>query len=78
MPNVKIALEETLDKIGVSRNALAVEGKIRPATINELCRGESKAISFATLAKIINALNTLDQSGKRYEITDIITIDYEL
>lgn len=74
--NVKITLDETINKYeGVSRNAVAVEGKIRPATIGELCNGKSKSISFDTLQRIIDALNTL--TGERHTIEDIITITYE-
>lgn len=71
---VKVTLGETLDSVGLSRNAIAVEGKIRPATIGELCNGKSKAISFETLERIVNALTTL--TGDRYEISDILTIEY--
>ena len=74
--NVKVTLEETIKKHeGLTRNAVAVEGKIRPATIGELCRNESKAISFDTLQRIVNALNIL--TGDKHTIEDIITIEYD-
>lgn len=73
--NVKITLDDTISKHnGLSRNAIAVEGKIRPATIGELCKGESKAISFETLRKIVDALNTL--TGDKHTIEDVLTIEY--
>ncbi|WP_432352737.1 helix-turn-helix domain-containing protein [Sporosarcina sp. A2] len=74
---VKITLEQTIKAAKTSRNGIAVEGKIRPATINELCKGESKAISFETLRKIVDALNTLDTSGKQHTIEDVMTIEYK-
>ncbi|MEK4801027.1 helix-turn-helix transcriptional regulator [Oceanobacillus sp. FSL K6-0118] len=78
-PTVKITLGETIEKKkkdGITRNRIAVEGKIRPATIAELCNGKSKAISFETLTRIVDALNSLDPTGKHYEITDVLTIEY--
>lgn len=73
---VKITLKETIDKYeGLTRNAVAVEAKIRPATISELYNGESKAIKFDTLERIVNALNTL--THEKHTIDDIITIEYE-
>ena len=72
---VKITLEHTLNKAGLSRNAVAVEGKIRPATISELINGKSKLISFDTLQRIVTAINTL--TGERHTIDDIISIEYE-
>lgn len=73
--HVTITLDKTLNKAGISRNAVAVEGKIRPATISEICNGKSKSISFDTLERIVNALNVLDQS-KKYMIEDVMVIEY--
>lgn len=73
--NIKITLDETLKAADISRNKLAVEGKIRPATISELCNGKSKSITFDTLTKIVTTLNEL--TGNKYAITDIITIEYD-
>lgn len=73
---VKITLNDTIIKHeGLTRNAIAVEGKIRPATVGELVNGESKAISFVTLTKIVDALNTL--TGERHTIEDVMKIEYE-
>lgn len=72
--NVKITLDDTLKAADISRNKLAVEGKIRAATISDLCNGKSKSISFETLTKIVTTLNEL--TGKQHEINDIITIEY--
>lgn len=74
---VKTTLGKTLADNGMTRNAVAVEGKVRPATITELCNGGSKAISFDTLERIVNALNTLDKNGKQYDLSDVITIEYK-
>lgn len=74
-PNVKITLKETINKYdGLKRNAVAVQARVRPATINELCSNDSKAIRFDTLQRIVDALNTL--TGDRHTIDDVITIEY--
>lgn len=72
---VKVNLGQTLDDAGITRNAVAVEGKIRPATISELCNGKSKAISFETMERIVNAMTTL--TGDKYVVSDILTIEYD-
>lgn len=72
--NIRITLDETLEAAGISRNKIAVEGKIRPATISDLCNGKSKSITFETLTKIVTTLNEL--TGKQYEVTDVVTIEY--
>jgi DNA-binding Xre family transcriptional regulator len=54
-------LETTLKKLDTSRNALAVEAKVRPATINELVSGNAKQISFKTLKEILEALNRISE-----------------
>jgi len=70
-----ITLNDTINKYeGLTRNAVAVEARVRPATVNELCSGDSKAIRFDTLIKIVNALNTL--TGVKHKIDDIIIIEY--
>ncbi|GAA0427258.1 helix-turn-helix transcriptional regulator [Virgibacillus salarius] len=73
---VKLTLNETIEKTeGLTRNKIAVQGRIRPATISELCNGKSKSISFETLTKIIDALNEL--TGNQYGMEDVLTIEYE-
>lgn len=73
--NVIITLNKTIDKYdGLTRNAVAVEAKVRPATVSDLCSNVSKAIKFDTLESIINALNTL--TGEKHAIEDVIKIEY--
>lgn len=71
---IKVTLEDTIKRHhGLSRNAIAVEGKIRPATLSELVNGKSKAVSFETLTRIIRAMDTL--TGERHTIEDIIRVE---
>ncbi|MFN4174037.1 MAG: helix-turn-helix domain-containing protein [Parachlamydiaceae bacterium] len=83
---IKSNLKSTLDnfpnkekeKKGLSRNKLAVESKIRPATISQIYNDEAKAVQFDTLVSILNALNRLsleEGDGRRYTIEDIFTYE---
>lgn len=74
--NVKITLNNTINKYeGLTRNAVAVEARVRPATVNDLCSDVSKAVKFDTLKRIVDALNTL--TGERHTIEDVIIIEYD-
>ncbi len=71
-------LGETLKELDTSRNALAVEAKIRPATINELVNGKMKQFNFETLADILKALNRItEEKGhlKKYNVNDVFEYD---
>lgn len=56
---VRVKLKEALDLLHISANRLAVEGKLRPATIYELLENRKKTITFETLASIIYTLNRI-------------------
>ncbi|WP_283637824.1 helix-turn-helix domain-containing protein [Bacillus velezensis] len=71
VPTLKKTLEE-LDHL--TRNALAVEAKVRPATINDIVAGNSKQINMETLNAIIETLNTISKEkglDKKYSVSDI-------
>ncbi|MEC1772313.1 helix-turn-helix domain-containing protein [Schinkia azotoformans] len=72
-------LSETLKSLDdTSRNALAVEAKIRPATINELASGKSKQFNFETLAAILEALNRISEEKgyiKKFNVNDVFEYD---
>lgn len=69
--NFESTLGNTLQKIGKTRNALAVEAKVRPATINAIVDGSAKQIVFETLEAILEALHRLDPS-QQFTIEDIV------
>lgn len=79
-PTVKITLNETIKEMDdLTRNKIAVQGRIRPATISELCNGKSKSISFETLTQIIQAMNEINHMNggkRRFTLQDVITIEY--
>lgn len=72
--NFVTTLQDTLKELNISRNALAVESKIRPATIQDLFNGTAKQVNFETLKAIIDALNRIAAekgSSKRYVVKDV-------
>jgi DNA-binding Xre family transcriptional regulator len=74
-------LGKTLKELDdTTRNALAVEAKIRPATINELAKGEAKQINFKTLSAIIETLNRMSKEkeiAKKYNVNDVFEYQNE-
>ncbi|MBH0156010.1 XRE family transcriptional regulator [Fictibacillus sp. 5RED26] len=71
-------LEDSLKHLDVTRNALAVEAKVRPATINELVSGNAKQISFKTLKEILVTLNRIAEekgSQKRFNVEDVFLMN---
>ena len=73
-------LNDTLFDLGITRNALAVEAKVRPLTVNELASGKAKQINFVTLGKILNALNQIAKDkgiNNVYTIDDILSYEHE-
>lgn len=73
-------LEKVLADLNMSKNYLSVETKVRPATILDLAKGETKRIDLGKLNDILNFIN--DKAAqmdikKVYTIDDIITYQYE-
>lgn len=72
---IKITLNETLEGNNkLTRNAIAVQAKIRPATLHDIVKGKSKSITFATLEAILDAMNELDDT-RSYDICDIFVYE---
>lgn len=57
MSEIEFVLEKTLNEIGITKNQLSVEGKIRSNTITEIANGSAKQIKIETLHKILDTLN---------------------
>jgi DNA-binding Xre family transcriptional regulator len=69
-----INLGKTLDELNITRNALAVEAKIRPVTVNELVSGKVKQVNFSTLQSILEALNKIASDkgiNKKFKVKDV-------
>ncbi|MBU8759292.1 helix-turn-helix transcriptional regulator [Bacillus licheniformis] len=69
-------LNNILDELEITKNKLAVEAKVRPATIGDLCDGKTKRLELETIEKILNILNEFSH-GKSYTIDDIILYEPE-
>lgn len=54
---MKIILNDTLKKMGVSQYKLSQQTDIAASTLNNLCNGKTSRIEFAVLDKICDALN---------------------
>ncbi|ODB58545.1 MULTISPECIES: helix-turn-helix domain-containing protein [Paenibacillus] len=63
-------LEELLREIGITKNALAREAKIRPNTIYEMCNNTSKRIEFKTFNTVMETLIRL--SGRPLTLHDVL------
>lgn len=69
-------LKPTLDRLNVTPNQIAVESKIRPATIYDMYKNKTTRIHMETLTRILDTLNSIArEKGIQEEITvgDIIT-----
>jgi DNA-binding Xre family transcriptional regulator len=59
MSEIKWVLDKTIDELDITRNALAVEAKVRPATIQDMVNGVPKRVEFKTLLAILDVLNEM-------------------
>ncbi|RED57183.1 helix-turn-helix domain-containing protein [Cohnella lupini] len=67
---IRIKLEETLERVGITKNALAREAKVRPNLIYEMCEGKTRRIDLDTLSNIIDTINAM--TGKKHTIADLL------
>ncbi|PEL75430.1 XRE family transcriptional regulator [Bacillus toyonensis] len=75
MSSMVFTLGETMEEIGITKNKLSVESKVRPATISNLVNGEVGLVRIDTLHSILDALNQLaEEKGidKTYRIEDVV------
>ncbi|WP_244950992.1 helix-turn-helix domain-containing protein [Rummeliibacillus suwonensis] len=77
---IETTLQNTLDELGITRNKLSVESKVRAATLQSLVDKKASSLKFDTLNALLDTINDLaKQKGidKIYEINDIITYQYK-
>jgi DNA-binding Xre family transcriptional regulator len=73
-------LGNVLGELEITKNALAVEAKVRPATVATYVNGDVGRIEIDTLTNILDALNRFAiEKGiqRRYGIEDIISYEYK-
>ncbi|OPH61753.1 hypothetical protein BC351_00485 [Paenibacillus ferrarius] len=73
---IEFVLEKTLVEIGITKNQLSVEGKIRSNTVTEIANGSAKQIKIETLHKIIDTLNFFGQTNGLRVFTESDVIKY--
>ncbi|NWQ40375.1 helix-turn-helix domain-containing protein [Bacillus sp. EB106-08-02-XG196] len=77
---LEFKLGDVLEELEISMNALAVEGKIRPATVSSYVKGDVSRIEVDTLISILDTINRLAIEKRlkhRYGIEDIISYEYK-
>lgn len=70
---VKLVFAETLENSGgkLNRNNIAVEARLRPASMSDIANNKVASLRLDTLERMLDAMNALDDS-KEYDISDII------
>lgn len=74
----KFGLNEIMKEIGeenITRNKIAVEAKVRPATIYDMADGKTKRIELSTVENILDVINKIASEveglNKTYTLDDI-------
>ncbi len=73
-------LGDVLKELDITKNALAVESKVRPATVATYVNGDVNSIEIETLTNMLDALNRIAieiGNKRRYGIEDIVSYEYE-
>lgn len=77
---IKFVLDETLEEIGVTRNKLSVESKVRYTTITDMANNGVKQVNIATLEQIVIALNELAKEknvNRKFDVNDVFIFDFD-
>ena len=74
--NIKLVLNETLEKYDISKNKLATTRGVRYPTIHDMCAHPHKVkqVNFITLSKIVESLNVIseeEQWDKTFNVNDV-------
>ncbi|MEY8731009.1 XRE family transcriptional regulator [Peribacillus frigoritolerans] len=72
---IEYGLNAILGEIKETRNKIAVEAKVRPATIYDMAEGKTKRIELATIESILDVINEFARNveglNKTYTIDDL-------
>jgi len=74
-------LNKTLREVGITRNALAVESKVRPNTIADIANGNTKSVNIKTLMRILTTINEIaEERGlePNFGIEDVFLFEYKV
>ena len=67
---IKFTLQETLDREGITKYALAKKSGVRPNTMTDLCNGDARSLRVETMDAVIDAINEL--AGTNYGLDAIM------
>jgi len=65
-------LVHILEELNQTKNSIAVESKVRPATIHDLVEGNTKRIELPTIERVLDTLNNI---AKEKKLTKTYTLD---
>jgi transcriptional regulator with XRE-family HTH domain len=83
---LEFKLGKIREELNLSKNAIAVEGRLRPATIAKYEKGNVERIERETLEGILDSINRLaikkekedsNYTAKIYKIEDLIEYTFE-
>lgn len=76
---IKFNLEQAINELDITPNRLAVLAEVRPNTIGDLIKGNTKRIELDTIEKILDALNyeSARKNKKYYQIQNIVQYETE-
>jgi DNA-binding Xre family transcriptional regulator len=76
---IKYNLEKAINELDITPNRLAVLAEVRPNTVGDLIKGNTKRIELETIEKILDALNyeSTRKNKKYYQIQDIVQYENE-
>ncbi|MCM3736469.1 helix-turn-helix transcriptional regulator [Bacillus cytotoxicus] len=72
---MKFTLGKSLEDLGITKNKLSVEAKVRSNTVGDLVNGDASSIRFDTLEAILDTLNRIAKEkgiDKTYVIDDVV------
>ncbi|PGS55108.1 XRE family transcriptional regulator [Bacillus sp. AFS041924] len=64
-----------LEDLEQTKNSIAVESKVRPATIHDLVEGNTKRIELPTIERVLDTINKVAKEkgkNKTYTLDDLI------
>jgi DNA-binding Xre family transcriptional regulator len=73
-------LDVALNELGITKNKLSVESKVRSNTIIDLAKGNVSRLDFFSLQAILDTLNLIaEQKGidRKFDMNDIVRYDYK-
>jgi predicted transcriptional regulator len=74
MGEIKWTFDKTIEELQVTKNSIAVEAKVRPASISDMEKGIPTRVEFKTIAAILDVLNKMGKEkgiNRKFTIKDL-------